>query len=1372
MRSRPTRLRAILPLLFLALITALFLVPAMFVSEAQNKGGNAAEQRPAAGRGNALANYDIRTDKAAYNKIAALRGKQNLQAADVADVRDGFARGEQKLRARVPSLKVEYNHDLRVPEVITPDVREEKSFLTNAQAGRRSDILKSFLKENADLVGVAANQTDELTVFSDYTNPDGNLSFVELTQEIDGIPVFRGEVKAGFTKRGELVRIVNNLAPGLEKGNVSSDFGDPSQAVRIASDFADHQLRGFDLDLKQEQSSDIKTVFGGGDFATTAEKMYFPLEPGVAVPSWRVLLWQDDGAYYVIVDANSGDLLWRKNLTEHQTQAVTYNVYANPNAMINVADNPFPLTPGPITPDGTQAGALARTLVTRIGNEAPFTFNNLGWITDGNNTLDGNNVQAGLDRESPNNGTNPSPNDIDPNGVPSGSSNRVFDFPFNPGVPTGTATTAGDSPLPTGQSPATCQAVGTATAPTDYQKAVTTQLFYITNAYHDEMYRLGFTEAARNFQQNNFGRGGVGNDRVSAQAQDCSGSNNANFTTPSDGGRPTMQMYLFTNPTPDFDGSLDADIVIHELTHGTSNRLHGNSAGLGGLDISRAMGEGWSDFYGHAMLSEPADPINGVYPTGGYATYRLRGTNFSNYYYGIRRFPKAVMASTGGPNNRPHNPLTFADLDPTKFNVGDGAFGPAFTAQFTDGVHAGGEIWSSALWEVRAKMIERLGPADGNRRVLQLVTDGMKLAPLNPTFLSERDAIIAAALASGSPADVKDLWAGFAIRGMGASASIQIASGSSPGGTGTGTTRVTEAFDLPNLQQTPAISVSDSIGDNDGSPEPGESVLVTVPLSNTTGEAASNVSASIVGGGTVSYGTIANGGAASNQIRYTIPAASACGSALNMTINVTSSLGPVSFTRTLILGSPNTTLSQNFDSVAAPAFPAGWTAVAESGGLNFVNSTLFADSAPNSAFAANPTTIGGGTSLTSPAIAIAASAAIVNFRNRYDTEVSWDGGVLEISINGGAFQDIITAGGSFLQNGYNGILFANGVNNPLAGRSAWNGNSNGFITSSVRLPAAAAGQNVQLRWRFGADDNTTGVGPNPGWSIDSVTVVGSYTCSNFASRDVRSDFDGDGQTDVSVFRPSNGTWYLLGSEAGFSASQWGASSDVLVPADYDQDGATDVAIYRPAPNNSAFYVLKSSDFTVTTSLWGTTGDVPVVRDYDGDTVPDVAIYRPSTGFWYIYGTTAGFTAAAWGAPGDIPIAGDFDGDGKGDFTVYRNGQWITLKSSGGATIVEWGLSDDQPVPADYDGDEKDDIAIYRPGNGVWCVLRSSDGGFTFTQWGNASDKPAPGDYDGDRQSDIAVYRSGEWHILKSSGGYQGALWGNDQDKPTMRGYLP
>lgn len=1325
---------------------AVVILPNIFTTQAEQNAENGLNPRTES-HVPGLENYDIRSDKSAFEKLAEFRSVSGLTSANVADLRDQFVRGEESLRQTVPTLKVEYNGDIRTPEVIAPDVKQGRNFLTGASSARRVDILKNFIKENESLIGVSRDQADSLTVLADYTNPDGNLSFAHLEQRINGIPVFRSEIKAGFTKNGEMIRVINNLAPSLEYESLSNDFGDPASAVLAAAGFINLDMKPAELNRNNAASSDLKTVFGSGDWATTAEKMYFPTEPGVARTAWRVLIWQPVNAFYVIVDAESGTMLWRKNITEDQSTTASYQVYASPNAYMNATDSPAPFTPGPIDTSGTQGALIpARTLRTVIGNELPNPgMNNLGWITDGANITDGNNLEAGIDRDGSNGVDAPQQGD----GTCPGAGCRTFTSTWNP--PPG-------NPAP-GDAPLTAQA----------QRGAVIQMFYIMNLYHDALYSFGMNEQAFNFQNNNFGRGGNGNDRVSAEGQDSSGTNNANFSTPADGGRGRMQMYIWTGPNPDYDGTTDADIIIHEVTHGTSNRLHGNASGLSS-NMSRGMGEGWGDFYAHALLAEPSDPINGIYTTGGYATYLGTGGFTSNYYYGIRRFPKAVMAFTGGPNNRPHNPLTFADADSTQFNISDGAFGRGpFGSGTVDQVHNLGEIWSSALWEVRAKFVVRLGFTEGTRKTLQFVTDGMKLAPLGPTFLQERDAIIAAAQASSiapeAAADVADVWAGFAIRGMGFSASVTAA------GSGANNTRVVESFDLPNLVQTPTITVSDAPGDNDGFPEPGEPITISVPLTNNTGNPATGTTLQLVGGGSANYGTINNSQTVSQNVSYTVPAGTACGSTITLTFNVNSSLGAFSFTRAIAIGIPVTTFTENFDGVTAPAFPAGWTATMVQNGTTFVSSTTNPDTPANSAFALDPLTVGGGTDLTSPSIAITSAAATVSFRNRYDTEPGWDGGVLEISIGGGAFQDIIAAGGSFLENGYNGTLGANGVNNPLAGRLAWSGNSGGYVTTTVRMPAAAAGQNIQMKWRFGADDNTAA----NGWNVDTVRVVGSFGCSYTPSAvRSRSDFDGDGKTDISVYRPSEGNWHLLRSTSGYSVINWGIASDVLTPGDFDGDGKADTAVFRASdtPGQADFYILRSNGFTFSGVDWGSTGDIPVVGDYDGDQKADIAVFRPSNSTWYVLRSSGGTLFAAFGQTGDVPLVADWDGDGKSDLSIKRGNSWIASLTNGGSVNVNWGLAGDLAVPADYDGDNKDDIAVFRPSNGTWYALKSSGGSPLIVTFGTNGDVPVPGDYDGDGKDDQAVYRNGTWWVLGSTSGASATNFGLASDKPVPKQYIP
>src|SRR5262249_31392020 len=149
-----------------------------------------------------------------------------------------------QLKLRIPTAKVEYNSDIRTPEVITPDVwKNNIAWLSPASTLKRSEILRNFVKENNSLIGVSEAQAGSLKVSADYTNPDGNLSFAELDQEINDIPVFRGEIKAGFTRDGRIIRVINNLAPGLEYESLSNNFGDSLDAVKAAARYINYDLK-------------------------------------------------------------------------------------------------------------------------------------------------------------------------------------------------------------------------------------------------------------------------------------------------------------------------------------------------------------------------------------------------------------------------------------------------------------------------------------------------------------------------------------------------------------------------------------------------------------------------------------------------------------------------------------------------------------------------------------------------------------------------------------------------------------------------------------------------------------------------------------------------------------------------------------------------------------------------------------------------------------------------------------------------------------------------------------------------------------------------------------------------------------------------
>ncbi|NNE68049.1 MAG: hypothetical protein HKN33_15915 [Pyrinomonadaceae bacterium] len=273
----------------------------------------------------------------------------------------------------------------------------------------------------------------------------------------------------------------------------------------------------------------------------------------------------------------------------------------------------------------------------------------------------------------------------------------------------------------------------------------------------------------------------------------------------------------------------------------------------------------------------------------------------------------------------------------------------------------------------------------------------------------------------------------------------------------------------------------------------------------------------------------------------------------------------------------------------------------------------------------------------------------------------------------------------------------------------------------------------------------------------------------------RFDFDGDSRADVSIFRPGPGEWwYLRSSDGGNYATQFGSSSDVLVPADYTGDGRTDIAFFNPTLGE--WFVLRSEDDTFYSFPFGASGDIPAPGDFDGDGTADPAVFRSATATWFILRSSDGqVSIQGFGAAGDKPTIADFDGDGTDDIAIYRpsSSEWWQLRSSEGVVALQFGATGDKAVPADFTGDGKADIAFFRPSNGNWFVLRSEDNSFYSFPFGATGDIPAPADYDGDGTADPTVYRpaGATWFSLQSTAGTVITAFGAAGDQPVPASYV-
>lgn len=539
--------------------------------------------------------------------------------------------------------------------------------LTGPSQSAPGQIVADFLRANG-----RSNQTASSLVTTLENPTSSGITHVRLEQQVDGLTVYGAYVKAALNSQGELLQVIEVLAPVGPVGRASINEADALNAVvgQLYPSARPGLRRG-------AQSGNTVSFSQNGFFHRdpTVTRVIVPFASGRLQEGFLVETWTQDSnlLHHTLVGGN-GQVV----SSELRTNQDSYNVF--PDHPLNSSQT---ITAGP----------------GNGNSESPS-----GWLyASGQKTVNisGNNVHAYLDS--------------DANNSPDAG---------------GTAVTTGDflTALNTSQQPTTTQ-----------NKAVAVQsLFYLNNKIHDELYKHGFTEVWGNFQESNFGRGGAASDSVNAEAQDGSGTNNANFSTPSDGSNPRMQMYIWTVVNPNRDGDVDSDIVYHEYGHGLTWRMIGNMSG----PMSGAIGEGASDVLSIVMNN---DDVVGEY------SY--------NRSTGIRRYRYA------------NYPLTYGD----------------FTGQ---SVHNDGEIYAAAVWKLW-ELYQAQSTPISQQTLLDDLVGGMMFTPSGPAMQDMRDGILAQAQ------DSRDclIWEAFAALGIGEGATSRTKGGGPFGG---GSVTVSESFAVPS----------------------------------------------------------------------------------------------------------------------------------------------------------------------------------------------------------------------------------------------------------------------------------------------------------------------------------------------------------------------------------------------------------------------------------------------------------------------------------------------------------------------------------------------------------------------------------------------
>ncbi len=639
-----------------------------------------------------------------------------------------------------------------LPDTTTPPA--ENSTRTPVSAEEGEAIARAHLLNNAALYKVDRADLTGLRVDTNYADATTGARYVKFVQTHNGIEVHNAVVNVTILPDGSVLYVGNRAVAKLaDSANSASPALSHSDAINAAAAALNLDYTAATVTRQESVGGTEREIrYAGGDLSLESipvKLAYQPVADGSLRLAWDLNIYQHDAMHWwdLRVDALTGDLLDKTDWVVSENWDALLN---DPNQVSTGA------VPGKLETITTFADTLvtphAPTLVgsyrvyalpiespnhggrTLVANPDLPSASPHGWHdTNGAagaefTTTQGNNAHAYTDVDG-----NNSP---DAGSSPDGGAGLVFDFPID-----------------------------LTQEPNTYRPAAVTNLFYWNNLMHDIPHLYGFDEAARNFQENNYGNGGLGSDYVNAEAQDGSGINNANFATPPDGLNPRMQMFLWNLTSPQRDGDLDNGIIAHEYGHGISNRLTGTGAGC--LANAEQMGEGWSDWQAVLLTMRASDTATTNRGVGTYVLDQpINGP-------GIRPAPYNTNFAV--------NNFTYSDL-------------PSMAVP-----HGVGFVWNTMLWEMNWELINVYGfnpdiydttPYTGGGNILayKLVQDGMAIQPCLPGFVDGRNAILAADVALTGGDNECTIWTAFARRGLGFSASQGLSSSTTDG---------TAAFDLP-----------------------------------------------------------------------------------------------------------------------------------------------------------------------------------------------------------------------------------------------------------------------------------------------------------------------------------------------------------------------------------------------------------------------------------------------------------------------------------------------------------------------------------------------------------------------------------------------